>query len=100
VRPCAALINTARGLTKSDGERLRGCSPRSLRELAEAGSPIDTFVADIEDRQADLEISQVGSVHGSTLFELPNGRSGYILDLKIIRAYFINRFGLRADTYR
>jgi hypothetical protein len=25
-----SLINTARGLTKSYGERLRGCSPRDL----------------------------------------------------------------------
>ena len=50
----------------------------SLRKLAEAGSPVDISVADIEGHQADLEISQVGSVYGSTLFELPNGRSGYI----------------------
>lgn len=27
---------------------------------------------------------EVGSVYGSTLFELPNGRSGYILDLEIV----------------
>ncbi|MBZ5550448.1 MAG: transposase [Acidobacteriia bacterium] len=30
VRARTSLINTARGLTKSYGERLRGCSPRSL----------------------------------------------------------------------
>jgi transposase len=34
------LINTARGLTKSYGERLRGCNPRNLNpEKAEGLSP-------------------------------------------------------------
>jgi len=34
------LINTARGLTKSYGERLRGCSPRNLNaEKARQLSP-------------------------------------------------------------
>ena len=56
----------------------------SLGELAEAGSPVDISVADIEDQNADLEISQVGGIYQSTLFELPNGRSGYILDLEIV----------------
>jgi transposase len=40
VRARTALINTARGLTKSYGERLRGCSPRKMNgELAEGLSP-------------------------------------------------------------
>jgi transposase len=40
VRARTSLINTARGLTKSYGERLRGCSPRKMnRELAEGLSP-------------------------------------------------------------
>jgi transposase len=40
VRARTALINTARGLTKSYGERLRGCSPRKMnRELAQGLSP-------------------------------------------------------------
>jgi transposase len=40
VRARTSLINTARGLTKSCGERLRGCSPRKMnRELAEGLSP-------------------------------------------------------------
>jgi transposase len=40
VRARTALINTARGLTKSYGERLRCCSPRKVnRELAEGLSP-------------------------------------------------------------
>ena len=40
VRSRTALVNTARGLTKSYGERLRGCNPRNLnREKAQGLSP-------------------------------------------------------------
>ena len=40
VRARTALVNTVRGLTKSYGERLRGCNPRNLdREKAQALSP-------------------------------------------------------------
>jgi transposase len=40
VRARTALVNTARGLTKSYGERLRGCSTRKMnRELAQGLSP-------------------------------------------------------------
>jgi transposase len=40
VRSRTALVNTARGLTKSYGERLRGCNPRNLNpEKAQALSP-------------------------------------------------------------
>ena len=40
VRARTALVNAARGLTKSYGERLRGCNPRNLdTEKAEALSP-------------------------------------------------------------
>jgi transposase len=40
VRARTSLINTARGLTKSYGERLRGCSLRKMnRELAGGLSP-------------------------------------------------------------
>src|ERR1039458_881151 len=40
VRSRTALINTARGLTKSYGERLRGCNPRNLNpEKAQGLSP-------------------------------------------------------------
>ena len=40
MRARTSLINTARGLTKSYGERLRGCDPRKVnRELAEGSSP-------------------------------------------------------------
>jgi transposase len=42
VRARTALINTARGLTKSYGERLRGCSPRNMNpeksSVAESGA--------------------------------------------------------------
>jgi transposase len=40
VRARRSLINTARGLTKSYGERLRGCSPRNMNaEKAQSLSP-------------------------------------------------------------
>src|ERR1019366_6226063 len=40
VRARTALVNTARGLTKSYGERLRGCNPRNMdAEKAQALSP-------------------------------------------------------------
>ena len=40
VRARTALINTARGLTKSYGERLRSCGPRKVnREMAQGLSP-------------------------------------------------------------
>jgi transposase len=40
VRTRTSLVNAARGLTKSYGERLRGCNPRNLdREKAQALSP-------------------------------------------------------------
>jgi len=40
VRTRTSLINTARGLTKSYGERLRGCSPRNMNaEKAQSLSP-------------------------------------------------------------
>jgi transposase len=40
VRARTALINTARGLAKSHGERLRGCNPRNVNpEKAEGLSP-------------------------------------------------------------
>ena len=40
VRARTALVNTARGLTKSYGERLRGCNPRNMdTEKAQTLSP-------------------------------------------------------------
>ncbi len=40
MRARTSLINTARGLTKSYGERLRGCNPRKMNpEKAQGLSP-------------------------------------------------------------
>jgi hypothetical protein len=55
----------------------------SLRELAECGSLVDVSVADTEDEHADVEIEQVGGVHETMVFDLEDGRAGYILDLLI-----------------
>jgi hypothetical protein len=55
-----------------------------LRELAAAGSTVDCSVARSSEKNAEVEISQVGGVCESMVFELPNGRTGYILDLEIV----------------
>jgi hypothetical protein len=49
----------------------------SLQELVQAGSPVDLSVADSDRENEKLEIIQVGGVHESSIFELPNGRAGY-----------------------
>ncbi|MGH9504095.1 MAG: hypothetical protein ACRD20_14685 [Terriglobales bacterium] len=49
----------------------------SLRELAEAGSPVDLSVAE----SSDVEINQIGE---AMLFDLPHGGTGYLLDLEFI----------------
>ena len=53
----------------------------SLKELAEAGSPVDISVADTDDQHSDVEINQVGE---SIVFDLRFGGTGYLLDLEII----------------
>jgi hypothetical protein len=55
-----------------------------LRALAAAGSTVDCSVAGIPEENSEIEIYQDGGVHESMVFELPDGRAGYILDLKII----------------
>lgn len=55
-----------------------------LRDLAAAGSTLDCSVATTLEENAEVEIRLVGGVHESMVFELPDGRSGYILDLEII----------------
>ena len=55
-----------------------------LCELAAAGSTVDCSVARIPEENAEVEIYLVGGVHESMVFELPDGRAGYILDLEII----------------
>ena len=54
-----------------------------LRELAAAGSTVDCSVAECPEENAEVEIRLVGGVHESIVFELPNRRTGYILDLEI-----------------
>ena len=55
-----------------------------LCDLAAAGSMVDCSVAPTLEENAEVEIRLVGGVHESMVFELPDGRSGYILDLEII----------------
>jgi hypothetical protein len=54
-----------------------------LRALAVAGSTVDCSVAKTPEENAEVEICQVGGVHESMVFELPDSRTGYILDLEI-----------------
>src|SRR5437667_8624550 len=60
VRARTALINTARGLTKSYGERLRGCNPRNMNpEKAQGLSPelqaaLGPLLAEIESLSARI----------------------------------------------
>ena len=61
------------------GNRVR--LAESLKELAEAGCPVDTSVADMEDQQVDVEINQVGE---SLMLQQPYGGTSYILDLEFI----------------
>jgi len=51
----------------------------SLREMAAVGIPVDRPVAEL-----DVEIEQVGAVCDTLVFDLPDGRAGYIADLLII----------------
>jgi hypothetical protein len=50
----------------------------SLREMAAVGIPVDLSVAEL-----DVEIEQVGGIHDTMVFDLPNGRAGYVIDLII-----------------
>jgi hypothetical protein len=56
----------------------------NLRELAAAGSTVDCSVAGGTEENTEVEIYQVGGIHDSMVFELPHGRTGYILDLGFI----------------
>jgi hypothetical protein len=55
----------------------------SLREFAEMGSPVDLSVATEEFRYLKVEIQQSGGIHDSKVFELEDGRTGWMLDLEI-----------------
>jgi hypothetical protein len=55
----------------------------ALRELAAVGCIVDLSVAEVSEEN-EVEIHQVGGVHESTLFDLPNGGAGYIFEVEII----------------
>jgi hypothetical protein len=55
----------------------------ALRALAGAGSIVDSSVARTPEENSEVEIRLVGGVHESMVFELPDGRAGYILDSEI-----------------
>jgi transposase len=70
VRTRTSLINTARGLTKSYGERLRGCSPRNLNaekarqlspELQAALEPLLAAIESLSERIYEYN-QQIGKI--------------------------------------
>ena len=56
----------------------------SLRKLHQLGSPLDLSVADAEEEQAKLEIAQAGAVCDNIIFELEDGRAGYMFGADIV----------------
>jgi hypothetical protein len=52
----------------------------SLAELMRAGSPVDLSVAT---KPAEVEIEQVGGIHDSALFELPDGHVAVRADIAV-----------------
>jgi hypothetical protein len=56
----------------------------NLRALDAAGSRVDCSVAGTSEENTEVEICLVGGIHDSMVFELPDGRTGYILDSQII----------------
>ena len=62
---------------KWSGEGLRF----ALEELAAFGSPVDLSVVQ---EDLSLNIQQVGGVSDSIIFDLPNHRAGYILDIEFL----------------
>ena len=78
----------------------------SLQELARLGSPVDLCagqpsMADTDRENEKLEITQVGGIHDSSIFELPDGRAGYRIVLLITnqtsRAIYTPEVELRAS---
>ena len=55
-----------------------------LRKLSERGCPVDLSVADEEVELPKVEIAQTGPVYGSTVFDLEDGRAGYIFGVDLI----------------
>jgi hypothetical protein len=54
------------------------CLDAWLHEMSAAGIPLDLSVAEL-----DVEIEQVGGAYENTIFDLPCGRAGYMIDLII-----------------
>ncbi|MDP9162137.1 MAG: hypothetical protein M3O09_18170 [Acidobacteriota bacterium] len=52
--------------------------------MSAVGSPVDFSVAEDAGENKKVDIEQVGGAHESMIFELPDTRSGYILDLEIV----------------
>ena len=52
----------------------------SLRECAALGSLVDLSVADSVDEDVDVEIERIGGIHESSIFELSNGLTGYMVE--------------------
>jgi hypothetical protein len=55
----------------------------SLAELMRAGSPVDLSVATKPEEREKVEIEQVGGIHDSEVFELPDGRVAVMADIAV-----------------
>jgi len=56
-----------------------------LRVMHQLGSPVDLSVAKEEEvRQPQVEIAQTGPVYGASIFELEDGRAGYVFYVNIV----------------
>lgn len=62
-----------------DEARLRA----RLRDLAAAGSKVDCSLGRTPEENPEVEICLVGGIYESTVFEMPDRRAGYIMDLEI-----------------
>jgi hypothetical protein len=55
-----------------------------LRKLKQLGSPVDLSVVEKEVEEAKIEIAQTGPVYGTSMFELRDGRAGYVFGVDIV----------------
>jgi hypothetical protein len=71
----------------------------SLRELQELGCPVDVSVATAQSPYSYVAIQQSGCIHDSKVFELEDGRTGWMVDLEICnltsRSVYIVQVDLR-----
>lgn len=56
---------------------------RTLEELKRLGSPVDLSIATKPVEEEKVEILQVGGIHDSLVFELPDGRIACLADISI-----------------